>query len=77
MSRILYGLTNPNMDAVLEEEIRERHPHWKEKQVTKEMSKVKQKATLFNEQNSKKNSTREPKPNNGNNPQPKKGKSYE
>ena len=74
MDRILYGATNVNMDIVLEEEIREQHPHWNDKKVLQEMNKIKQKATLFNEKNNKKNSTEKPKSNNGNNPQPKKDK---
>jgi len=73
MSRILYGLTNPNMDTVLEEEIRDQHSNWNDKKVLQEMNKIKSKATLFNEKNNKKNSTKKPKSNNGNNPQPKKG----
>jgi len=73
-SDMLYGLTNPNMDTVLEEEIREQHSNWNDKKVLQEMNKIKSKATLFNEYNSKKNSTKKPKSNNGNNPQPKKGK---
>ena len=74
MSRILFGLANPNMDVVLEEEIREQHPSWNAKKVLQEMNNIKSKATLFNEYNSKKNSVKKPKSNNGNNPQPKKGK---
>ena len=59
------------MDAELEAEIREQHPSWKDKKVLQEMNKIKVKATMFNEKNNKKNSTKKPKSNNGNNPQPK------
>jgi len=71
MNRILYGAVNPNMDAELEAEIREQHPSWNDKKVLQEMKKIKVKATMFNKKNNKKNSTKKPKSNNGNNPQPK------
>jgi len=71
-NRILYGGCNPALDDELEAEIREQNPHMNNKNVLKEMNKIKQKATCFNGHNTKSKSTKKPKKDK--HPKPKKDK---